>query len=119
MTYATQELRDVLGHVEITTTIEAIRLRSANYLAIGCDLNDTVKLNEVLQNEFDLANCLVLCIAEVSVTYMDVQAADALISWAACLGSGSLAAETCWNQICVSNYLQCDFVFLSNTCRKV
>lgn len=86
MIYGTQELQNVLGHIELSTTIEAVRLRSDSYLAIGCDLNDIGKLDEALQNEFDLANCLVFCIAEVSVTYMDVQAADALIVWAAAWG---------------------------------
>ena len=105
MIYGTQELQNVLGHIELSTTIEAVRLRSDSYLAIGCDLNDIGKLDEALQNEFDLANCLVFCIAEVSVTYMDVQAADALIVWAACLGDGSLAAnlvgtDFLWLMIC-------------------
>lgn len=88
----TQQLRDVLGHIDLTTSAEAVRLRSGSYSAIGCDLGDTGKLHEVLQNEFDLRSCQVLCIAEVSVTYMEVQAADALISWAACLRDGSFGS---------------------------
>lgn len=93
MTVCTQHLHDVLGHIELPTSDDIVRLRSDSYIAMGCDLNDTGKLDEALQNEFDLEKCVVLCIAEVSVTYMDVQAADALISWAACLGDGSLAVK--------------------------
>ena len=91
--YSTQQLHNLLGHIETSKKVEAVRLRSDSYLAIGCDLSDTSKLDEALRNELDLANCLVLCIAEVSVTYMDVQAADAVISWAACLGDGSFVAK--------------------------
>lgn len=114
----TQQLRDVLSHIELTTSAEAVRLRSDSYLAIGCDLNDTGKLHEVLHNEIDLPSCQVLCIAEVSVTYMEVQAADALISWAACLGDGSLVAKQLDHEF-IANHVQCDFAFLSNTYRKV
>lgn len=100
----TQQLRDVLSHIVLTTSAEAVRLRSDRYLAIGCDLSDTGKLHEVLQNEFDLPSCQVLCIAEVSVTYMEVQAADALISWAACLGDGSSIARSLDYEF-VANYV--------------
>lgn len=51
-------------------------------MALGCDLADINKLSEFLENETDLESSLILCIAEVSVTYMDVAAADSLIRWA-------------------------------------
>ena len=60
----------------------ATYLRSPHYLALGCDLADIKSLNQHLTSEIDLATCLVLCVAEVSVTYMNTEAADALISWA-------------------------------------
>lgn len=50
-------------------------------MALGCDLANINKLSETLEKETDLETSLVLCIAEVSVIYMDVAAADSLIRW--------------------------------------
>ena len=61
---------------------EATYLRSPHYLALGCDLADMSKLDQCVAGEIDLASSLVLCVAEVSITYMKTEAADALISWA-------------------------------------
>ena len=84
----TAPLRQLLTNVKIPISGEAVTLRSDQYLAIGCDLREVEKLGEILAAEFDLENCLVLCTAEVSITYMDVHAADALIRWAATLRNG-------------------------------
>ena len=84
----TDPLHQLLSNFTISTTGEPITLRSDQYLAIGCDLRDVEKLERVLAGEFGLENCLVLCTAEVSITYMDVDAADALIRWAATLRNG-------------------------------
>lgn len=57
-------------------------------MAIGCDLTDIYKLDQALAKVFDLQNYELLCIAEVSVTYMEVAAADALIRWASHFPNG-------------------------------
>ncbi|KAL8778910.1 MAG: hypothetical protein Q9213_007183 [Squamulea squamosa] len=60
-----------------------IMMRSDQYVAVGCDLRDIARLSKVFDGELQIGSCLVLCTAEVSITYMDVDAADALIKWAA------------------------------------
>ncbi|CAL8578501.1 tRNA methyltransferase ppm2, variant 3 [Xanthoria parietina] len=59
-----------------------ILIRSNRYVGVGCDLRDIARLSKALEEELQIGNCLVLCSAEVSITYMDVDAADALITWA-------------------------------------
>lgn len=59
----------------------SILLNSKEYAAIGCDLRNIPRLERLLRNVVDIENCLVLCVAEVSITYMQTEAADALISW--------------------------------------
>ena len=65
-------------------------LRSQNYTAIGCDLRDSSKLVEILERE-ELARTesSVMFIAEVSLTYMDVEASNKLIEWSATLPDGT------------------------------
>lgn len=89
----TDSLCQLLTNLRVSTTGETITIRSDEYVAVGCDLRDAEKLQRALAEEFDLENCLVLCIAEVSITYMDVQAADALIRWAATLRNGKLSRQ--------------------------
>ncbi|KAI4263522.1 MAG: hypothetical protein L6R42_001328, partial [Xanthoria sp. 1 TBL-2021] len=60
-----------------------ILIRSNRYVGVGCDLRDISRLSKTLEEELQIGSCLVLCSAEVSITYMDVDAADALITWAA------------------------------------
>jgi tRNA wybutosine-synthesizing protein 4 len=66
-----------------------ILLQSDQYLQIGCDLRDLSTLSNVLGSVLNLEECLVLCTAEVSITYMNVEAADALIKWACALSNGT------------------------------
>lgn len=84
----TESLRQLLTNLIVSSSGEIITLRSDHYVAVGCDLRDVEKLEKALAAEFDLENCLVLCTAEVSITYMEVHAADALIRWAATLRTG-------------------------------
>lgn len=67
---------------------EFLLLESDQYLQVGCDLGDISKLSLVLGSAVDLERSLVLCTAEVSITYMDVEAADALIGWVRTLPEG-------------------------------
>ena len=79
----TSQLRDLLGPYDRPLSPRGLTLRSEHYLAIGCDLADVATLDVLLASECEMSNCLVLCTAEVSITYMDTNAADALIRWAA------------------------------------
>ena len=78
----TPQLRDFLGPHDGPLNHGDIILRSEHYLAIGCDLADITRFDMLLANEVPMSNCLVLCTAEVSITYMESNAADALIRWA-------------------------------------
>ncbi|KAI4149123.1 MAG: hypothetical protein LQ341_001391 [Variospora aurantia] len=75
-----QELERLVNPLHTGKKHPGILLCSDNYLAVGCDLRDVSTLNSILDEELTLSNCLVLCVAEVSLTYMDVRAADALIN---------------------------------------
>lgn len=59
-----------------------VRVRSEQYLAIGCDLRDLQLLEKTLRNELDIVNSSILFVAEVSVTYMPLLDANKLIEWA-------------------------------------
>jgi tRNA wybutosine-synthesizing protein 4 len=79
----TPQLKSLVGSYQILEHCSGIHLRSEHYSALGCNLTDIPKLEALLTNDTDLSRALILCIAEVSVTYMDVDAADSLIHWAA------------------------------------
>lgn len=80
----TSQLLDLLGSHDRPLDSRGLILRSEHYLAIGCDLADITRLEMLLASEVQMSNCQVLCTAEVSITYMDTNAADALIRWAGC-----------------------------------
>lgn len=83
---STKELKSLLTNLEI---LEGnILVRSDEYLQLGCDLRDLKLLDQTLANAVDIHNCQILLTAEVSITYMDVEAADALIGWAGNLPDG-------------------------------
>ena len=67
-------------------------------MALGCDLADVNRLSKALENEFDLERCLILCIAEVSVTYMEVAAADSLIRWTSCYNDSMFTLAVAFNK---------------------
>ena len=68
-------------------------LRSDEYLTVGCDLEELTWLNKFLETE-ELLNADILFTAEVSVTYMRTEPANALISWAASLPNGTISQLT-------------------------
>ena len=78
----TSRLKDLLGPHDRPLDHSGLTLRSEHYIAIGCDLADITKFDMLLTSQVQLSSCLVLCTAEVSVTYMDTNIADALIRWA-------------------------------------
>ncbi|OAX85447.1 hypothetical protein ACJ72_00172 [Emergomyces africanus] len=72
-------LNDLLSDVQLTPETGSILVRSKEYVGIGCDLGDIPKLEAALNDVIGLAKVSILCIAEVSITYMEVNLADALI----------------------------------------
>lgn len=76
-------LNNLLQDAEKNSTSSGILLRSQNYIAIGCDLTNIAELDKLWRTEIDVSECMVLCTAEVSVTYMDTISANELIRWAA------------------------------------
>jgi tRNA wybutosine-synthesizing protein 4 len=81
-------LRDALLTTNLRPSKPPVYLRSDQYMALGCDLRDLATLERVLGDEFDLASSSILFVAEVSVTYMPVPEADALIRWTSTLPDG-------------------------------
>lgn len=85
----TPEIKKVIGDVEFGSDVDAIQIRSPQYLGVGCDLKNTKKLDDVLQNSIlPSKDCSVLCLAEVSLTYMDVKSANDVVTWASTLTNG-------------------------------
>ncbi|TAQ86262.1 hypothetical protein B7494_g5426 [Chlorociboria aeruginascens] len=79
----TRELNSMLTNLEISDG--DVLLSSDQYLQLGCDLRDLPRLEQALARAIKLSECIILFIAEVSITYMNTEAADALIRWAATL----------------------------------
>ena len=86
----TPQLRDLLHNPTQCTESDGLSLQSEEYLALGCDLRDIKKLEAKLVEKLDVVHCLILFTAEVSIVYTDVDAADALIAWAARYENGTL-----------------------------
>lgn len=83
----TFELNSMLSNLSIPEAGKVL-LQSDQYLQVGCDLRELSDLSSVLASTVDMEKSLVLFTAEVSITYMDVEAADALIKWAYELPNG-------------------------------
>ncbi|KAL5341590.1 hypothetical protein BJX70DRAFT_41300 [Aspergillus crustosus] len=75
-------ISELLENVEFPSDDSTIQIRSTQYIAVGCDLKNLDKLDHVLKTEVLPADCAVLFLAEVSLTYMDVKSANAVLSWA-------------------------------------
>jgi tRNA wybutosine-synthesizing protein 4 len=78
----TPQLYEILSGFHTTAPDKAVLLTSMHYTAIGCDLTNTTRLEAAIKSELALDNCDVLFLAEVSLTYMETSAADAVILWA-------------------------------------
>ena len=81
-------LIDPIAEITPADSSTGIRLKSKSYVAVPCDLCNLQRLENVLQPEIDLTDSSILFIAEVSLTYMDTAAADALINWTARFSHG-------------------------------
>ncbi|CRG83955.1 Leucine carboxyl methyltransferase 2 [Talaromyces islandicus] len=82
----TDSLQKILGETKTYPEPNAVLLRAPQYVAVGCDLKNLKKLESSLEELVGPAPASVLCIAEVSLTYMDIESADALLSWLPKLG---------------------------------
>ncbi|CAG9980803.1 unnamed protein product [Clonostachys byssicola] len=89
----TPELRGILGSDFKTSQVEGdpVLLKSDKYCQLACDLRDLKGFQQTLESLLPLSECSVLFVAEVSITYMDTESADALIQWASSIGK----AEFC------------------------
>ncbi|OAP62679.1 hypothetical protein AYL99_01906 [Fonsecaea erecta] len=81
----TPKMRDMLSTTPDKESMKGVVLDSDVYVAIGCDLRNPPRLERLLKSVVELDQCLVLCIAEVSITYMATEDADALIAWTSTL----------------------------------
>ncbi|KAL4890188.1 hypothetical protein BDV59DRAFT_97903 [Aspergillus ambiguus] len=76
---------DIIRHledVEFFPDANPIQVRSKRYLAVGCDLKNLEKLDNVLKTDVLPETFSVLFLAEVSLTYMDIESASAVVNWA-------------------------------------
>ncbi|KAK1966981.1 leucine carboxyl methyltransferase [Colletotrichum sublineola] len=80
----TPELQGLLGSWEVSQD-SSIVLKSQRYCQVGCDLRQLATLQRCLDTLFDIPNTEFLFVAEVSITYMDTEGADGVISWASAL----------------------------------
>lgn len=79
----TARMNDLLhpSTADVTDKDKSILIDAEEYAAIGCDLRNIPRLERLLRAVVDIEKCLVLCVAEVSITYMQTVSADALIAW--------------------------------------
>lgn len=87
---STPQIKDLLGNVGTHANEGSMMFQSDRYSVVGCDLGDTNQLDRALQALPWLRSSSILFVAEVSVTYMEIDKADRLIEWAAKVGSGML-----------------------------
>ncbi len=81
-------LRDCLHEVDEQPADDGILIKADRFVAIGCDLRDLTKLEAMLAGVADTASCAILFVAEVSITYMAVEAANSVIKWASSFNDG-------------------------------
>ncbi|KAK8006148.1 leucine carboxyl methyltransferase 2 [Apiospora marii] len=82
----TPELHSVLTGLEYGDDQSDLQLTSNEYVQIGCDLRQLNRLEDALSKVVNIQECEFIFIAEVSITYMETEAADSVIEWASTLG---------------------------------
>jgi tRNA wybutosine-synthesizing protein 4 len=90
MIFNTPQMKDMLSETRATGLELGLVFDSAEYAGIGCDLRNLPRLERLLHSVVDIEQSLVLCIAEVSITYMSTEDADALIYWSSTISPGKL-----------------------------
>ncbi len=86
----TPALQRLLSGV-IASTEDHLMFQSNQYVQIGCDLRDLPDIERSLSTVVSLPDSEFLFVAEVSITYMETEAADSVIRWASKLGPGKLS----------------------------
>lgn len=89
----TPKMKDLLT-LRTPKVSKGVLIDSDEYVAIGCDLRNVKRLDRLIRSVVPVEECLVLCIAEVSIAYMDPDDADAVISWSSTLSSGECGFHT-------------------------
>lgn len=82
----THELNKIIHNVQQPTG--DVLLNSDQYVQLGCDLRNIPNLAKALSSVVSLEDSICLFTAEVSITYMEAAAADALIKWASSIPEG-------------------------------
>lgn len=86
----TPELNSILTNMQ-TTDDPSLVLESDQYIQIACDLRELQSIERSLSRVVNIADSEFMFVAEVSITYMETPAADAVIRWAGSLGKGKIS----------------------------
>ncbi|KAI1845427.1 hypothetical protein JX266_008522 [Neoarthrinium moseri] len=86
----TAELNSILTNLRHPDD-PVLMLQSDQYVQIGCDLRELDRIRLAMEKVVSINDCEFMFVAEVSITYMETQAADSVIQWASSLGQ----AEFC------------------------
>ncbi|KAK8086153.1 leucine carboxyl methyltransferase 2 [Apiospora phragmitis] len=82
----TPELYSVLTGLEYGNDQSDLQLTSDEYVQIGCDLRQLNRIQDAMSKVISIEECEFIFVAEVSITYMETEAADSVIQWASSLG---------------------------------
>lgn len=63
-------------------------MSTSRYVAVGCNLTDTHTIDKIIRESLGLEAASLLFVAEVSMTYMKVEAADKVVKWASGFDDG-------------------------------
>ncbi|KPI36043.1 tRNA wybutosine-synthesizing protein 4 [Cyphellophora attinorum] len=61
---------------------DCVLLSSDKYYILGCDLRNPKRVDRLVRSIIDTSDCVVLCVAEVSITYMAPEDSNAVLAWA-------------------------------------
>jgi tRNA wybutosine-synthesizing protein 4 len=87
----TPDLCDLFTQRQPPEGKNGILFHSDQYSILGCDLKNLKRLKDLIRSVVDVKNCLVLCVAEVSITYMATIDADEVIASCTTLSPGKAA----------------------------
>ncbi|ETI21564.1 hypothetical protein G647_07911 [Cladophialophora carrionii CBS 160.54] len=77
----TPQMKEMLSMTPEAELENGVVFDSVEYSGIGCDLRNLTRLERLIKSVVDVDQSLILCVAEVSITYMSTEDADALIRW--------------------------------------
>jgi tRNA wybutosine-synthesizing protein 4 len=94
-----------------TSTHDPILFKSTSYCAIAIDLGHIDTLRRIFTDLFSLESLDILFIAEVSITYMPLDAANCLLEWASSFENGEYIVVSA-NVICFPSRLHTCLIYL-------